>query len=372
MSRGRSLSSIVDKRNVNGICQYNDTFRASLHLHARILLILITPLSIMLHFLTCLALSFPYVSLRCDAADQALSNGVGVFLKEVRKGGERRVKRGSYKAIARINGTARLTAVLCFHPPNEKGFKMSWEPHMEVYYNNISYPYSTAGSFIEYFEGLTYEHVNFIFFGASHAQESSYPSTTSLYKSGLSEPETTSYYRDSHGYEVNHHETSTDEYRRPSENSAIINEQMTAVHIEGEEGVNNSTQDNSIECPRRHHNNSNDYQVIWQDDIDPDNMTYEELLELGEAVGTQSRGLSQEQISLLPVSKYKCGCFFFRKKSRDERCVICQMEYRRGDKRITLPCKHVYHASCANRWLTINKACPMCYTEVFADVSKHK
>lgn len=44
----------------------------------------------------------------------------------------------------------------------------------------------------------------------------------------------------------------------------------------------------------------------------------QELLELGEAVGTQNRGLSQEQISLLPISKYKCG-FFSRKKSRDER-----------------------------------------------------
>lgn len=45
---------------------------------------------------------------------------------------------------------------------------------------------------------------------------------------------------------------------------------------------------------------------------------FQELLDLGEAVGTQSRGLSQEQISLLPVSKYKCS-FFSRKKSRDER-----------------------------------------------------
>lgn len=44
----------------------------------------------------------------------------------------------------------------------------------------------------------------------------------------------------------------------------------------------------------------------------------QELLELGEAVGTQSRGLSQELIALLPVSKHKCS-FFSRKKSRDER-----------------------------------------------------
>lgn len=44
----------------------------------------------------------------------------------------------------------------------------------------------------------------------------------------------------------------------------------------------------------------------------------QELLELGETVGTQSRGLSQEQISLLPISKYKRG-LFSRRRSRDER-----------------------------------------------------
>lgn len=37
------------------------------------------------------------------------------------------------------------------------------------------------------------------------------------------------------------------------------------------------------------------------------------------------------------------------------RCVICQMEYKRGDRRMTLPCKHVYHAGCGTRWLSINK-----------------
>ncbi|KAE9616576.1 putative transcription factor C2H2 family [Lupinus albus] len=247
---------------------------------------------------------------------------------------------------------------------------MSWSPHMEVHYNSISYPYNTAGSFIEYFEGLTYEHVNFIFSGASHAQESSYPSTSSFHKFGLSDLDGNSYYRYGHGYDVNRHESPMDEYRRPSENSLTTNEQMAAANTQWGENVNTDTQDSSIERPRGHRSNSNDYQVIWQDNIDPDDMTYEELLELGEAVGTQSRGLTQEQISLLPVSKYKCG-FFLRKKSRDERCVICQMEYKRGDKRISLPCKHIYHASCGNKWLSINKACPVCYTEVFADKSKH-
>ncbi|KAK8513433.1 hypothetical protein V6N13_002177 [Hibiscus sabdariffa] len=49
-----------------------------------------------------------------------------------------------------------------------------------------------------------------------------------------------------------------------------------------------------------------------------------ELLELGESVGTQNRGLSQELVSLLPVSKYKCS-LFSRKKSRNERCNTKEM-----------------------------------------------
>ncbi|KAK0603610.1 hypothetical protein LWI29_006785 [Acer saccharum] len=250
------------------------------------------------------------------------------------------------------------------------GLEMNWNPHVEVHYYNTSYPYNSAGSFMEYFEGLTYEHVNFIFDGASHVQESAYPSmNTSFYKFGLSESGNTSYYDYGHPYEVNYHEPRVDENRRPSDNSSTMNNEQTAsVNTVRERNTNTTTRENSVECPRRHHN-AHDYQVVWQDTVDPDNMTYEELLELGETVGTQSRGLSQEHIASLPISKYKCG-FFGRKKSRSERCVICQMEYKRGDRRITLPCKHAYHAGCGARWLSINKACPICYTEVFGDTSK--
>ncbi|KAK9273423.1 hypothetical protein L1049_018233 [Liquidambar formosana] len=241
---------------------------------------------------------------------------------------------------------------------------------------NNGYSYSTTGGFMEFFEGLTYEHVNFIFSGSSHAQEC-YPSmNTSLYKFGISEPGSTSYYDYFHAYEVSNHAPRIDEYRRPPENSSTMTDEQTpAVNTQWEGNANTTTQwegyanttthANPVECPRSHHN-AHENQVIWQDNVDPDNMTYEELLELGEAVGTQSRGLSQDLISLLPISKYKCG-FFSRKKSREERCVICQMEYKRGDRRITLPCKHVYHAGCGTRWLSINKACPICYTEVFAN-----
>lgn len=82
------------------------------------------------------------------------------------------------------------------------------------------------------------------------------------------------------------------------------------------------------------------------------------------------------------------------------RCVICQMTYRRGDQQMKLPCSHVYHGECITKWLSINKVyifksifffwssleyvfifccphlpsfqkCPVCNTEVFGEESTH-
>ncbi|KAH0456032.1 hypothetical protein IEQ34_013939 [Dendrobium chrysotoxum] len=104
-------------------------------------------------------------------------------------------------------------------------------------------------------------------------------------------------------------------------------------------------------------------QVERQDNVDPDNMTYEELQSLGEAIGKESRGLSDELISYLPTSTYKNGLFSRREKI--EECVICYMPYKNRDKLITLPCQHQYHKDCVSHWLKINKACPVCNEEVF-------
>ncbi|KAM7272635.1 hypothetical protein ACFE04_027298 [Oxalis oulophora] len=216
--------------------------------------------------------------------------------------------------------------------------------HSDIPYLNNSYPYNSPATFMEYFEGLTYQHVNFIFDGASHLQDTVYPSMhTSFYKFGLPDSGNFSYYDHAHTFSVTDHEPRTDEYRSLNNSARITNDRPStpAVNREWEPYDNTSTHENPVECPRRHQN-GHDHQVAWQDHIDPDTMTYElildgstnnnkskfpnafdsssvkELLELGEAVGTQNRGLSQELLSLLPVSKYKRG-FFSRKKSKNER-----------------------------------------------------
>ncbi|KNA19928.1 hypothetical protein SOVF_057050 [Spinacia oleracea] len=246
---------------------------------------------------------------------------------------------------------------------------MSWNhQHMDSHYVGSNAPYNSAGSFMDFFAGLTYDHVNFIFSG-SQIQDTAYsPVSAGYYKFGYSDPGATQYYNNNPSYDVfDHIVDGIDDYtRRPADFPS--SEQTTGTNHQSQRMSNTNVNTSNRDCPRSRHN-SQDYQAIWQDHIDPDNMTYEELLELGEAVGTHSRGLSKEQISMLPVSKFKC-CFFLRNRCRSERCVICQMEYKRKDRLITLPCKHKYHMGCGTKWLTINKACPICYTEV--SIGAHK
>ncbi|KAK6926275.1 hypothetical protein RJ641_007994 [Dillenia turbinata] len=53
-----------------------------------------------------------------------------------------------------------------------------------------------------------------------------------------------------------------------------------------------------------------------QHNIDPDNMTYEELQNLGEAIGTADKGLSEPNIARLPSFKYKARGGWFAKKTK--------------------------------------------------------
>ncbi|XP_043816423.1 E3 ubiquitin-protein ligase BIG BROTHER-like [Manihot esculenta] len=127
---------------------------------------------------------------------------------------------------------------------------MSWNPYMEAHYMNTSYPYNSAGSFMEYFEGLTYEHVNFIFDGASQIQESVYPSmNANLYKFSLSQSGSSLYYDHSHAYEIHALGPQIDDYRRPLENSSTMtNVPTAAVSAEREGNENMGAQNDPEEC----------------------------------------------------------------------------------------------------------------------------
>lgn len=97
--------------------------------------------------------------------------------------------------------------------------------------------------------------------------------------------------------------------------------------------------------------------------LDIDNMSYEELLALGDKMGTVSTGLTEEQlltsvkrnfyIHAPPNKGIGCG-------SDDFKCSICQEEYAGGDERGTLHCDHHYHLVCIQQWLRLKNWCPIC------------
>ncbi|KAL7087600.1 hypothetical protein ACP275_13G076700 [Erythranthe tilingii] len=102
--------------------------------------------------------------------------------------------------------------------------------------------------------------------------------------------------------------------------------------------------------------------------LDIDHMSYEELLALGENIGTVGSGLTDEFIrnnlktrifSLSPACTNQEEL-----TSPDHRainfCVVCQNDYEYEEKIGTLDCGHEYHRECINKWLHVKNTCPVC------------
>ena len=93
---------------------------------------------------------------------------------------------------------------------------------------------------------------------------------------------------------------------------------------------------------------------------DPDKMTYEQLLEMEENMGSVSKGLTKKQISKIPKIIYNKNRF----KKDDNKCVVCQYEFKNGENVTKLTCGHLFHTNCVDTWLSKNKVCPMCHKEI--------
>ncbi|CAN4095375.1 unnamed protein product [Withania somnifera] len=95
--------------------------------------------------------------------------------------------------------------------------------------------------------------------------------------------------------------------------------------------------------------------------LDVDNMTYEELLALGERIGDVCTGLSEETISSrLKQRNYKS--IKTEEPEEAEPCCICREEYNEGDDLGKLECGHDFHTDCIKQWLMQKNLCPICKT----------
>ncbi|CAK0779108.1 hypothetical protein CVIRNUC_004697 [Coccomyxa viridis] len=116
-----------------------------------------------------------------------------------------------------------------------------------------------------------------------------------------------------------------------------------------------------------------DQDYLTEDSIDPDDMTYEELQALGEAVGIVSRGVPKALIDALPRIKYTSrfppgGAR--SEEEEEEQCAVCRMEFEPEEEVVALPCKHLYHGECISQWLKDRKACPICGRELLPEAKQ--
>ena len=89
-----------------------------------------------------------------------------------------------------------------------------------------------------------------------------------------------------------------------------------------------------------------------------DNMTYEELLELEEKMGKVSNGLTEEEIKKLKHEK------FLKYKYLEEKCIICQYNFKELESIVVLPCNHCFHFPCIKPWITNQHYCPLCKVNI--------
>ncbi|KAG2432837.1 hypothetical protein HXX76_008570 [Chlamydomonas incerta] len=92
-------------------------------------------------------------------------------------------------------------------------------------------------------------------------------------------------------------------------------------------------------------------------------LTYEDMLALGDLAGKVSKGLPHEVLARLPVQDVASlrgggGAITL------DRCCICQVEFEDSDPATALPCRHCYHSACVRQWLQQSKACPVCSKEI--------
>ncbi|EOA26868.1 hypothetical protein CARUB_v10022961mg [Capsella rubella] len=103
--------------------------------------------------------------------------------------------------------------------------------------------------------------------------------------------------------------------------------------------------------------------------LDIDDMTYEDLLALGERIGSVNTGLSDSAISscLLKTTYYP-----LYQTEEQRRCAICLEEYMEKEELGEVKgCGHDYHGSCIKKWLSMKNSCPICKSPALPDASKN-
>ncbi|PKA56589.1 E3 ubiquitin ligase BIG BROTHER-related [Apostasia shenzhenica] len=100
--------------------------------------------------------------------------------------------------------------------------------------------------------------------------------------------------------------------------------------------------------------------------MDIDNMSYEELLDLGEKIGSVNTGLTEEVMAkCLERTAFKEASSTREAEEADKTCSICQECCADGDEVCRLGCDHWFHADCIQQWLRVKNWCPICKASAY-------
>ncbi|CAD8176693.1 unnamed protein product [Paramecium octaurelia] len=100
--------------------------------------------------------------------------------------------------------------------------------------------------------------------------------------------------------------------------------------------------------------------------VNIDNMTYEQILNLQERIGHQNVGLTKLQIKEIPKRTKEAH------DNVEEICTVCYDPIQTGNVYRQLPCNHIYHSKCIKAWLLNHKKCPVCNIEVILGSEQHE
>eukprot|EP00931_Biecheleriopsis_adriatica_P057601 TRINITY_DN34189_c0_g1_i1.p1 TRINITY_DN34189_c0_g1~~TRINITY_DN34189_c0_g1_i1.p1 ORF type:complete len:313 (-),score=46.46 TRINITY_DN34189_c0_g1_i1:74-1012(-) len=94
--------------------------------------------------------------------------------------------------------------------------------------------------------------------------------------------------------------------------------------------------------------------------------------------GTQPpkpKGATQELIDALPLIMFEEEASGSSSPGRcrgDTSCAVCICDFEGGEMLRQLPCSHMFHRQCIDRWLRRNKVCPLCLRDVEAPPPESK
>ena len=106
--------------------------------------------------------------------------------------------------------------------------------------------------------------------------------------------------------------------------------------------------------PQKNNNKNNNFQI--PKNVNLENLTYENILNLEDKIGYVSKGLNKKEIEKLGEEKYKSNI--------QKECVICMEIFKENEKIRKLKCLHIFHLNCIDEWFEHNKNCPICKKDI--------